>query len=372
MAMTEPKPATGDPTAVGQPPPADPPVGEQPPADPPEPATEQAAPPAPADEPPAQEPPADEPPAQEPPAEEPPAEEPPAEEPPAEEAPAEEAPAEEAPAEPADEAPAGDPGESPPEPAESLPEPAEAPESAEAAPPPRPGRARRFGPTRLVVALLLGLLGFSFAIQVRNVAEDPTVAALGEEDLVRILANLDAHEERLRQDIDELQDTRRRLTTAGESRQEALAEAARRADELGILAGTLPAAGPGVTVRLSGDPTTITDARLLDAVQELRGAGAEAIQIQGADSEPVRVVASTYFLSTETGVLVDGRLLRSPYTLVAIGEPQTLTPALHIPGGVVESVRQGGGTVTVHEDPGGVEVTAVRQPEPLRHARPDS
>jgi uncharacterized protein YlxW (UPF0749 family) len=240
--------------------------------------------------------------------------------------------------------------------------------------PERPGPAgrSRFAGTRLLVALLLGLLGFTFAIQVRSVAEDPTVAALGEEDLVRILANLDALEERLRADIDELQDTRRRLTTAGQSQQEALAEAERRADELGILAGTLPAEGPGIRVVLHGGSEAVDAATLLDTVQELRGAGAEAIQVEGAQGAAIRVVAASYFLDGQTGIVVDGELLRGPYTLVAIGEPQTLTPALHIPGGVVESVQQDGGTVTVHEEPGGVQVSAVRQPATLQHARPDS
>lgn len=233
-------------------------------------------------------------------------------------------------------------------------------------------RRRRFGVSRLVVALLLGLLGFTFAVQVRSVAEDPTVAALGEEDLVRILANLDALEQRLSEDIDELQDTRRRLSTAGQSQQEALAEAERRADELGILAGTLPAAGPGVRVLMTGGGQAVTAATLLDTVQELRGAGAEAIQVEGAEGAAVRVVASSYFLDARTGIVVDGQLLRSPYTLVAIGQPQTLTPALHIPGGVVESVQQDGGTVAVHEEPAGVQVSAVRQPQVLQYARPAS
>lgn len=266
-------------------------------------------------------------------------------------------------------------------------EPAEPPaaeaadEEAEAAPAgPEPaaaaggGRWRwRLGASRLVMLLLLGLLGFSLAIQVSNVAEDPTVAALDEEDLVRILANLDAHEQRLEQELAELESTQRRLTTTGETRQEALAEATRRADELGILAGTLPAEGPGITVRLAGPPAAVDAFRLLDAVQELRGASAEAIEIQGAEGDPVRLVASSYFLDAEGGgILVDGQLLRGPYTLVVIGEPETLAPALRIPGGVVESVEQDGGTVTVQQEPGGVQVTAVRQPDPLQYARPDS
>jgi uncharacterized protein YlxW (UPF0749 family) len=251
-------------------------------------------------------------------------------------------------------------------------EPDEPDEDATTEEPPATAPAPRFTATRLVVALLLGLLGFSFAVQIRSVADAPAAAALDEEDQVRILANLDAHEERLREEIRELEDTRTRLSTAGQSQQEALAEATRRADELGILAGTLPAEGPGVVVQFSGAPGVISAAGLLDAVQELRSAGAEAMQIEGATGGAVRVVASTYFVDRDGGVVVDGTLLTGSYRIVAIGDPLTLAPALHIPGGVVASVQGDGGTVTVQEEPGGVHVSTVRQPDTLDHARPDS
>lgn len=251
---------------------------------------------------------------------------------------------------------------------EEEPEPGEEPEPEEPSAP-----ASRFSLTRVLTMVLLVLLGFSLAVQVRNVGTDPELAALGQEDLVRILANLDAHEERLREEIAELEESKRRLTTAGESQQEARAEAERRADELGILAGTLPATGPGLVVRFTGGPEAVSAARLLDAVQELRGAGAEAVQLAGGNGTAVRVVASTYFVDADGGgVVIDGEPLASPYVLTAIGDPQTLAPALNLPGGVVESVHRGGGTVTVQEEPGGVEVTALRAPTALQHARPAS
>jgi uncharacterized protein YlxW (UPF0749 family) len=231
---------------------------------------------------------------------------------------------------------------------------------------------RRLTAASAVVALLLALLGFTFVVQVRSVATDPTMAAARQEDLVRILADLDAHEERLRQEIAELEVTRDRLMTAGQSQQEALAEAARRADELGILSGTLPATGPGLRVEIRAGLEPVTAAMLLDAVQEMRGAGAEAIQITDGAGGEVRVVASTYFIDHERGVIIDGELLRSPYTITVIGEPQTIRPALTIPGGVVEKVHAGGGTVTMHEEPDRVEVAVVREPAALQYARPVS
>src|SRR5690606_14491057 len=225
----------------------------------------------------------------------------------------------------------------------------------------------------VVLALLLGLLGFTLVAQVRSLDTDSSLPAARQEELVRILADLDAHEHQLRQEIAELEETLGRLTTAGQSRQEALEEATRRADELGILAGILPVEGPGVTMQIIPGEEPISAARLLDTVQELRGAGAEAIQITDGAGTQVRVVASTYFVDAEGGaVRVDGQLLHAPYTITAVGEPQTLRPALAIPGGVVESVQSAGGTVTVDERPDGVLVTAVREPAALRYASPVS
>jgi uncharacterized protein YlxW (UPF0749 family) len=238
--------------------------------------------------------------------------------------------------------------------------------------PPAPPR-RRVTLAGGILAVLLALLGFTLVAQVRSVNTDPSLPAARQEELVRILADLDAHEQRLRQEIAEQEEILQRLTTAGESRQEALEEATRRADELGVLAGILPVKGPGLTVEIHAGPEPISAARLLDAVQELRGAGAEAIQITDGAGTAVRVVASTYFVDEDGGMIrADGKLLRSPYTVTVIGDPATLRPALAIPGGVVESVQSGGGTVTLHEHPEGVDVTAVREPAPLQYANPVS
>ena len=104
-----------------------------------------------------------------------------------------------------------------------------------------------------MVALLLGLLGFTFTVQVRHVADDPTVTAQSQEDLVGFWL-IRTRMRSAAEDLAELQETHRRLSTAG-GQQEALAEAQRRADEIGVLAGTLPVTGPGL-VRMRGGRRT--------------------------------------------------------------------------------------------------------------------
>lgn len=233
------------------------------------------------------------------------------------------------------------------------------------------GGWRRVSPATVVILALLALLGFTLVEQLRTTSTDPTTSAARQEDLVRILYDLDAREDRLRQDIAALEKSQRQLRSGEQGRQVALEEAARRADELGILAGTLPARGPGLTVRFEpGGEAAISAVRVLDAVQELRGAGAEAMQISGGDRATVRIVASTFFLDGENGSLVvGGRRLTGPYTITVIGDPATMRTALKIPGGVVATVAGDGGTVIV-EDREVVEVSALHAPIELEHARP--
>ncbi len=142
---------------------------------------------------------------------------------------------------------------------------------------------------------------------------------------------------------------------------------------LGILAGTLPAEGEGITLQITDPQAAVDAAQLLDTVQELRDAGAEAIQIGS-----VRVVASTSFVDVDTtingaeaGVVVDGTTLRPPFTFTAIGQPDTLDTALDIPGGVLETLRQGGahGTVRTGKE---LKVTAIHQVSPPKFAVPNS
>jgi uncharacterized protein YlxW (UPF0749 family) len=160
------------------------------------------------------------------------------------------------------------------------------------------------------------------------------------------------------------------LTVGSQNRQAALQEATRRADELGILAGTLPAQGPGLRVEFRAAAKPIRASDLLNAVEELRGAGAEAMQITGTDAVAIRIVASTSFVDdTRGGLVIDGTAMTGPYTVTAIGDPPTMQIALNIPNGVVDDVHTHGGNVTI-VSPGTVLVSALHPISNPRYAQP--
>ena len=219
-----------------------------------------------------------------------------------------------------------------------------------------------------LIAVLLALFGFTLVVQLRSNNTDEGLASARQEDLVRILSDLESQDARLQQEITALETSQRKLTSGVAGREAALAEADRRAEELGLLAGTLPGQGPGLRITMVG----VKASGVLNAVQELRGAGGEVMQVQGSGGQPVRIVASTYFVDAqEGGIAVDGERMAGPYTLSVIGPPQTMETALNIPGGVVASVEGDGGSVQV-ERREVVDVTALRKATTLQYARPVS
>ncbi len=225
----------------------------------------------------------------------------------------------------------------------------------------------------VLVAALLLVLGFALAVQVRSNRSDGLLTSARQEDLVQILDELTNRGDRLRQEVATLTDAQARLTSGSGADSAALSEAERRTQLLGVIAGTVVATGPGVLVRITDPKTQVSASVLLDALEELRNAGAEAIELQGTGTGgtvvSVRVVAQTALVDDPLGVIVDHTLLVAPYRFLAIGDQGTLAGAMTIPGGVEDAVRQVGGTTEITRSVR-VRVAALRALTPPRYARP--
>ncbi|MEU2680245.1 DUF881 domain-containing protein [Streptomyces sp. NPDC007107] len=262
----------------------------------------------------------------------------------------------------------------------SGPLPAEAPAPGAAPPPPAPpeeevsGRQRlraglwppRVSRAQLIVALLLFVLGLGLAIQVRSNSDNSALRGARQEDLVRILDELDNRTQRLEDEKQRLDDQRTELENSSDQAEEARKQTLEKERQLGILAGTVAAHGPGITLTISDPVGAVEPDMLLDTIQELRAAGAEAIEIDG-----VRVVANTYFSGDGGELKVDGRKIDAPYEFKVIGKPQDLEPALNIPGGVVQTLEKEQATaeVTRADD---IVVDALRPAKQPDYARSSS
>ncbi|MFE5540910.1 DUF881 domain-containing protein [Streptomyces sp. NPDC056492] len=231
---------------------------------------------------------------------------------------------------------------------------------AEAVWPPRVSRAQ------LIVALLLFVLGLGLAIQVRSNSDSSALRGARQEDLVRILDELDGRTKRLEDEKQRLEDQRKELESSSNQAEEARRQTVEKERQLGILAGTVAAQGPGIVLKITDPTGQVQSDQLLDTLQELRAAGAEAIQVNG-----VRVVASSFFSDEGGGIGIDGKKITQPYEFKVIGKPQDLEPALNIPGGVVQTLEKEQATVAVTR-PAKIVVDALRAAKQPDYARSSS
>ena len=239
----------------------------------------------------------------------------------------------------------------------------------DAAPAEGPPAAARRGRRDPLAAALIGvltlLLGFAFAVQVRSTDTDTQYAGAREEDLVRILDDLTAQQDRLRQEIADQRSALDQLGSSDSDSAAALQEARERAEALSILNGSVAAQGEGMTMTIRDPATGITSSVLLNAIQELRGAGAETMQV-----DDVRVGVSSAVTGGAGELEIDGQELTAPYTFVVIGSAQDMATAMSIPGGVVSKVGGKGGRVDIAQSDL-VVVDALRPLDEPQYADPD-
>lgn len=218
--------------------------------------------------------------------------------------------------------------------------------------------------------LLCLLLGMAIVTQVRQNESGDSLETARPADLLVLLDSLQQREGSLNTEVADLQRTLQQLQASGSSDQAAIENAQSRLEALSIQIGTVAATGPGVTLTIEDNAPGVPAETMLDVINELRAAGAEAIEIRGADQQPaVRVGIDTWIIGTPGALTVDDVTLRPPYSVLAIGDPPTLAAAMNIPGGAMDSVKRVGGTMVMQQAER-VDVTALRQPKQRQYAQP--
>ncbi|HLS13333.1 MAG TPA: DUF881 domain-containing protein [Beutenbergiaceae bacterium] len=212
--------------------------------------------------------------------------------------------------------------------------------------------------SQILIGAICVVLGFAIVTQVRQTADDE-FATMRQDDLIELLDEVTQRNEDLTDEGADLRRDRNALQSGS--------DAHRIAEEyqlvLGVLAGTEPVEGPGVVVTIAeGEDVTATV--MVHMLEELRNAGAEAVEVSGA-----RLTGSSAFSDTEDGVLADGAPVGGSMEWRAIGNPQTMAVALDIPGGALASFRNVGAVVEV-EQRDLVQITSIRQVGEAEYASP--
>ena len=188
---------------------------------------------------------------------------------------------------------------------------------------------------RVASILACAVLGFLLVAQLRateNLGERLDIER--EEDLAQILADLSTQSDRLQEEITSLRLTLLAFENSAQTEDLAVRSLRRRLNELRILAGTVPVEGQGVRMTIDDPQGQVTQELMVDTVQELRDAGAEAIAINDR-----RLIASSAFTTRNARLLLDGEPLDPPIVVTAVGPSDTIAKALAIPGGSIDSLE---------------------------------
>ena len=181
--------------------------------------------------------------------------------------------------------------------------------------------------SQLTVALVAAILGLLIVVQLRGQAGGSELASKSTQELTALVTNQNTENDRLRAEVANLQN---QLAELRADRSTGATSAGQLESDLGRIrawSGLDPIAGRGIEITVNGE---IDAGAVDDLLNELRNAGAEAIAI-----EDVRVIARTAVSGVPGSLDVDGILLRDPFTIRAIGRPETLIGSLTRVGGII-------------------------------------
>lgn len=221
--------------------------------------------------------------------------------------------------------------------------------------------------SQLSAAVVMMLLGLMVVTQIHTRTSHASYANARPEDLIQLADGLDAESRRLETELKSLEQTKRELESRQDTAQAARDTAHARLGELEIIAGTAAAQGPGVRITITDPRRKVSAAMLLDAIEEMRDAGAEAMEA----NDQVRIAGPSWVAGPPGATTIDGRQVSGTITLDVIGDPHALDEAARFRGGLVTDMTAPavGASVRI-ERLDRVEVTSLRAPSSPQYARP--
>jgi uncharacterized protein YlxW (UPF0749 family) len=230
------------------------------------------------------------------------------------------------------------------------------------------------------VTLGIALLAFGFLIAAQAAAEGPRVRYTTQERtlLLETADELQAEQDRLKARILELRAQIQSVEGEGEGAEDLVRQLNARLEQARIAAGLIALAGTGIVLQLEDSPEPVPpDGSESDylvgsrdirrVVEELWGAGAEAIAVNGE-----RITPTSAIIDIGSSLLVNSAYLAPPYQVSALG-PTDLYDRLSASPGFVDFVRargEGYGIRVSLAEPESVDIPAFVGTVTLRYSRP--
>lgn len=224
----------------------------------------------------------------------------------------------------------------------------------------------RLSRTQVTISIVLAITGLLLVTQLRGQSSfSNNIQAQTQRDLGEIIKNQNFEVEALRREItnNTIQLYKYSQTTA--DKKVILKEATKNLQVLKILAGLTGAKGQGVIIRIEDRGHLLNNHDLLDVIQELRSAGAEAMSINNQ-----RVVAGSPFEQGQEFIKVNSVKLIPPYEIKAIGEPEILYQAIAIGGGARDTLSSLSGVSVKISKEREIMITPFKRTFSLDYAQP--
>ncbi len=202
---------------------------------------------------------------------------------------------------------------------------------------------------KVSIALLCSILGLAISLQfntVKKATEGGFLSTQKAQQLAMELRNLRTEKERLNEELTNLEKRLKEYEISEADENLIIKNLKKDLERYQLLAGYKEGEGPGIVITvddpvddffMAGEGSFImyNYDLILELVNKLNAAGAEAISINDQ-----RYISTTEVYYTSNTMLINSVPARPPFTVKAIGNPETLEAALNIKYGIVWAMRQ--------------------------------
>jgi uncharacterized protein YlxW (UPF0749 family) len=179
------------------------------------------------------------------------------------------------------------------------------------------------------------LLGIMLAVQYKSINYNQSMASFDNkrvDELKDELIKLNEQKSSLQDKLKELEKDNQTYANAKAGDSAAAQQIKDDLNKAKIFAGLLDVKGKGIVVTLDNNAFIhVEDYDVLNVVNELRAAGAQAISVNDE-----RVVAMTEIREAGQYIMINGKQFEAPFIIKAISDPDDLERSLTLIGGVVE------------------------------------
>ncbi|HOJ12813.1 MAG TPA: DUF881 domain-containing protein [Clostridiales bacterium] len=190
-----------------------------------------------------------------------------------------------------------------------------------------------------IVCLILGIM---VAWQYKSINYNESIMSYEnrrEEALKEDLIKLQKSNADLRVMLQKLQEDVRLYETAQAGSDESYRKLLDELEIVRIFAGKVDVKGKGVIITLEDMFYTVIGSDILDVVNELRAAGAQAISVGDAVNDE-RIAAMTEIRDASPYIMINGTQITAPVTIKAIGDPEQMEHSLKMINGVFDKLQE--------------------------------